>query len=623
MASYYIFVNAQVSGASDGKIKITNADTNRDFLDEKIVLGSNKLTKQVLNSGGDEDLQLDVDETNIDHDQLLNFVGNEHINHTSVNLTAGSGLSGGGDISASRQFDVDITNETDKPAPVSTDEILISDSADGNSIKKADIGNIAGALDHTELQNIGTNSHAQIDTHIANDDIHREINDSGTATTDLWSADKISTELDTKLDDFSSTNDNRLVRTDGTSGNVIQESSITVDDSGNMTGVNNLTVNGNLTVGGTTTSVNSTNLDVTDANITVNNGGNQAAADSQGAGFTVEMSDATNAAISYDSTLASKFKIGEVGSLVEIADISSTQTLSNKTLTSPVLNGTLSGSAFLDEDSMASDSATAVASQQSIKAYVDNEIAALTDENVKVSANDTTEKFLEDAVVSADNKLTITTLNDGGDEDLQFQVEETNINHDNLSGFVANEHVDHSSVQINTAADSGLTGGGDLTTTRNISVDITGTTAETVNDDADELLIYDDSASTLRKMTRGNFLSDVPTASSGDLDEGSSAILNNQSTNQNITGFTFANGTVRGFSALATIFINADTDLYEELEIRGIQKGSDWEITLRSTGDDSLVELDIDTSGQLVYQTPNYAGFTSGTIKYRAITTSV
>src|SRR6056300_853487 len=53
-----------------------------------------------------------------------------------------------------------------------------------------------------------------------------------------------------------------------------------------------------------------------------------------------------------------------------------TDILTNKTLTSPVLNGTLSGTAFLDEDTMSSDSATAVASQQSIKAYVDTTVAA-------------------------------------------------------------------------------------------------------------------------------------------------------------------------------------------------------------------------------------------------------
>src|SRR3990167_6959602 len=42
----------------------------------------------------------------IDHDQTTNFVANEHIDHTAVTLTAGSGLTGGGDISASRTFTI-------------------------------------------------------------------------------------------------------------------------------------------------------------------------------------------------------------------------------------------------------------------------------------------------------------------------------------------------------------------------------------------------------------------------------------------------------------------------------------------------------------------------------------
>ncbi len=63
-------------------------------------------------------------------------------------------------------------------------------------------------------------------------------------------------------------------------------------------------------------------------------------------------------------------------------DLSTAQTLTNKiltspTLTSPVLNTSISGSAFKDEDNMSSDSATAVASQQSIKAYVDAQVATV------------------------------------------------------------------------------------------------------------------------------------------------------------------------------------------------------------------------------------------------------
>ena len=59
-----------------------------------------------------------------------------------------------------------------------------------------------------------------------------------------------------------------------------------------------------------------------------------------------------------------------------LALLAESQTLTNKTLTSPVLNTGISGSAFLDEDNMASNSDTKVASQQSIKAYVDAQITA-------------------------------------------------------------------------------------------------------------------------------------------------------------------------------------------------------------------------------------------------------
>ena len=58
-----------------------------------------------------------------------------------------------------------------------------------------------------------------------------------------------------------------------------------------------------------------------------------------------------------------------------------TETLTNKTLTAPtvtsgVFNTAVSGTAVKDEDDMSSDSATAVATQQSIKAFTENLIAA-------------------------------------------------------------------------------------------------------------------------------------------------------------------------------------------------------------------------------------------------------
>ena len=60
-----------------------------------------------------------------------------------------------------------------------------------------------------------------------------------------------------------------------------------------------------------------------------------------------------------------------------VATLTGSQVLASKTLTSPVLNTGVSGTAVLDEDNMASDSNTQLATQQSIKAYVDTQVATI------------------------------------------------------------------------------------------------------------------------------------------------------------------------------------------------------------------------------------------------------
>ena len=72
-----------------------------------------------------------------------------------------------------------------------------------------------------------------------------------------------------------------------------------------------------------------------------------------------------------------------------VTTLAGSQTLTNKTLTSPtltsaVLNTAVSGTAFLDEDNMSSNSATKLASQQSIKAYVD---ATVTGQDLDVTTD--------------------------------------------------------------------------------------------------------------------------------------------------------------------------------------------------------------------------------------------
>ena len=59
-----------------------------------------------------------------------------------------------------------------------------------------------------------------------------------------------------------------------------------------------------------------------------------------------------------------------------VATLTGTQTLTNKTLTSPVINTGVSGSAVLDSDTMSGASATTLATSESIKAYVDSQVTA-------------------------------------------------------------------------------------------------------------------------------------------------------------------------------------------------------------------------------------------------------
>lgn len=112
-------------------------------------------------------------------------------------------------------------------------------------------------------------------------------------------------------------------------------------------------------------------------------------------------------------------------------------------------------------------------------------------------------------------------------------------------------------------------------------------------------------------------------ASPGDLSEGTFAAADSQAAAANVTGFAFANGVVRSFSALVSVAIDATTDLFEEFELNGVQRGADWAMSVESTGDESGFVFSITSAGQIQYQSATYAGFTSASVHFRAQTTSV
>jgi len=134
-----------------------------------------------------------------------------------------------------------------------------------------------------------------------------------------------------------------------------------------------------------------------------------------------------------------------------VATLVGSQNLENKTLTSPVINTGVSGSAILDEDDMASDSNTKLATQQSIKAYVTsqvataNELSELTDTNITSAADgallfyDTgTSKWI-DNVVSGD-----ITIADTGVATIAAGAVDNTM----LSGSIANNKLVNDSVSF-------------------------------------------------------------------------------------------------------------------------------------------------------------------------------
>src|SRR6056300_1783376 len=111
-------VSGDATIAAGGALTIANGSVENDMLagsiaNAKLANSAITIAGASTSLGGSITAAAIVDElgvfsgsVQIDHDATTNFVANEHIDHTSVTLTAGNGLTGGGDISTNRSFAV-------------------------------------------------------------------------------------------------------------------------------------------------------------------------------------------------------------------------------------------------------------------------------------------------------------------------------------------------------------------------------------------------------------------------------------------------------------------------------------------------------------------------------------
>ena len=92
--------NNIIDVAGDGSI----SDSSKMLFSDSGGLSSITISGSLLRANGDGVIS---SSGQVAHDSTTGFVANEHIDHTSVSISAGSGLSGGGNISSSRTLTLD------------------------------------------------------------------------------------------------------------------------------------------------------------------------------------------------------------------------------------------------------------------------------------------------------------------------------------------------------------------------------------------------------------------------------------------------------------------------------------------------------------------------------------
>ena len=407
-------VRAHITGGSgigdsvngNGIIKIDSAelyslykhDDFSDFVaDEHVAHSSVSITAGAgLKGGGTiastRDMAIDSGElySLYKHDDFSDFVADEHVAHTGVSIVAGKGLTGGGNIASSRTIDIDSANVR-------------------GMVSATDAGG-----DGSFAYNSGT----------------------GVFTYTGPSATEVRAHFQA-LDSSANPTFNQLR---GPAEFIIDPAAI-----GDATGT--VKIMGNLQVEGTQTTINSSAIVLKDKNIVIAD----SAADSSalnGAGFTWgDSAIVNNPTFNYNHANA--------------------RFVSNREINAPLFSG--SGASLTN---LPAASLTGTIDSARIPTLLIADIGNINSIDHDALTNFVANEHIDHTAVSI---TAGTGLKGGGTiaatRDLAIDSAElySLYKHDDFSDFVANEHIDHTSVSI--TAGNGLTGGGTIASTRNLAID--------------------------------------------------------------------------------------------------------------------------------------------------------